>query len=304
MISLNLSDPSKPSLDNSTLPKCNPLSYVIFSTFSLYLLLFLSFYLASRSLFGSTIALLINIGLISGFQLWVHEASHYQLFRSKILNDLYTTLFFAAPIGVSLDVYRHYHLSHHAFLGTDQDLDRFAYQTNLSSPRHLLKYLLRCLLLLEAVQIIRNKYLVSSTPSFSPSRYSKLASLIYSIAFFLTVSSFSSPLLYIFLWLYPLLSFSVFFNTLRSVSEHAGTTCCSLTESPLVQRRLLNTKTTLCNPFEKFFVYQVNFNYHVEHHLFPHVPAFYLPCLHTKLLTYYESVSPKRLQKSIFSHYQ
>jgi fatty acid desaturase len=42
-------------------------------------------------------------------------------------------------------------------------------------------------------------------------------------------------------------------------------------------------RTTLPSVLEKWLIYGINFNYHLEHHLWPHVPFFNLPKLHAHL---------------------
>jgi len=50
---------------------------------------------------------------------------------------------------------------------------------------------------------------------------------------------------------------------------------------------------------EKWLIYGINFNYHLEHHLWPHVPFFNLPKLHAHLVErgFYEQ-RPDLLQRS------
>src|SRR5665811_116320 len=79
----------------------------------------------------SIMSFLINCAMLQSMLLWTHEASHFALFRNKRVNDLWTDLFFAAPIGISVGAYRAKHLTHHAYLGTEQDQDSYPYHFNI-----------------------------------------------------------------------------------------------------------------------------------------------------------------------------
>ena len=70
------------------------------------------------------------------------------------------------------------------------------------------------------------------------------------------------------------------------VTQHAG-----LQEDVLDHR--LNTRTVYMNPIFRFLY--SNMNYHLEHHLFPEVPYYSLPALHTELRPYLPEPSPSCL---------
>lgn len=84
--------------------------------------------------------------------------------------------------------------------------------------------------------------------------------------------------LYLVLWVYPILGVAVTLNSLRSIGEHqpigfegiASTKQCI---TPII-------RTTRPGPVEKWLIFQANFNYHFEHHLYPTVPATKLPEVH------------------------
>jgi len=99
------------------------------------------------ALFGPPIfwipAFVINCACVSAMQLWVHEGSHFNLFPNRKLNDLWATIFFASPIGVSLRAYRRFHITHHARLSTTKDMDRFAFNTNIRGNMQLLTFFTR-----------------------------------------------------------------------------------------------------------------------------------------------------------------
>ncbi len=103
-------------------------------------------------------AFLVICACISAMQLWVHESSHFSLFRRRSLNDLWATLFFASPIGVSVGTYRQFHITHHARLSETTDMDRFAFNVDLVGLEKLLCLLMRGLSCVEGSRIVARKY--------------------------------------------------------------------------------------------------------------------------------------------------
>jgi len=68
---------------------------------------------------------LISVWIIGIFQyaigeVLLHEASHYNLFRNKKLND-YLEIFYSLPFFVTISQYRAYHLDHHYKMNTEAD---------------------------------------------------------------------------------------------------------------------------------------------------------------------------------------
>lgn len=110
------------------------------------------------ALFGPALAwipaFLVICACITAMQLWVHESSHFTLFDSRRINDLWATVFFSSPIGMSVRAYRQYHMTHHAHLATEKDMDRFAFNVNIRGCRRLLGKLLRGLSCIDGCQII------------------------------------------------------------------------------------------------------------------------------------------------------
>jgi fatty acid desaturase len=101
------------------------------------------------------------------------------------------------------------------------------------------------------------------------------------IALFLSVILLSAYFLGFFnvllhCWIIPLAVASLMVN-IRSWSEHQLTS----TDHPLRQ-----TRTITGSRFFSFF--NINLNYHLEHHLFPGVPWYNLPALHQLLQPEYE----------------
>jgi fatty acid desaturase len=104
---------------------------------------------------------------------------------------------------------------------------------------------------------------------------------------------------YFILWAYPLFTVAQLFNMVRTCAEHQpeGFPAADLDKPPIV-------RTTLPSVLEKWLIYGMNFNYHLEHHLWPHVPFFNLPKLHAHLIErgFYEQ-RPDLLQCTAFGSF-
>jgi fatty acid desaturase len=64
------------------------------------------------------------VGYVVAFlELFFHEAAHYNLSRSRRLNDALANLFLGLLVGQEIKAYRIVHFDHHRFLGTTRDTE-------------------------------------------------------------------------------------------------------------------------------------------------------------------------------------
>lgn len=102
---------------------CAYLSFVAIATLLIALLS------SSSSSIFHAIAVAILGGVLFGYtlaylQLFLHEAAHYNLAKSKALNDRLTNLFVGLIVGLEISAYRRIHSEHHRFFGTVNDTER------------------------------------------------------------------------------------------------------------------------------------------------------------------------------------
>src|SRR5262245_37521756 len=69
------------------------------------------------------LALFVIGGRQLGMAIIMHEAAHRTLFRNRAWNDRCANWLAAYPVYLSLELYRPYHLQHHARTGTEEDPD-------------------------------------------------------------------------------------------------------------------------------------------------------------------------------------
>ena len=248
---------------------------------------------------GWLVAFLVICACVSGMQLWVHESSHYTLFRSRRLNDAWAGIFFASPIGMSVRAYRRFHMTHHAHLGMPEDKDRFAFNVDLNGPRRMGLMLLRCLLCVEGVRIVVRKYLAPDSGGGGPRDPSLLLTAFWNLLLLASCVAAGRWYLYLLLWAYPILGVAVAINLVRSVAEHQPTEFRGVAgPAEDVAATIRSTKPGV---LEKWLVFQANFNHHFEHHLYPGVTGANLPRVQALLIAngFYER-HPELIQVSAF----
>ena len=253
------------------------------------------------------IPFLVSCALAQAMLLWVHEASHFSLFESRRRNDIWCDIFFAGPIGITVAAYRVRHSSHHAELGTSKDLDGYPYHVEVRGTRALMMVIGRSLSGLMGLWLARNKYLGATAPvavePVSPRWLGPLVTVVFNLTLGLLCIMAGRWYLYFVLWAYPIVAVAVALNIVRSVAEHQPEDFPRWSGGIEIAMRPV-ARTTVPNWFEKWMLYQANFNYHVEHHIFPTVPRHNLGRLHRHLVAkgFYRKF-PNSLQGSGFAKF-
>jgi fatty acid desaturase len=251
---------------------------------------------------------LVVSAVIQGMLLWTHEASHFTLFADRRRNDLWCDVFFSAPIGMSVAAYRAKHNTHHAHFGTAKDEDHASYFPPVRGARSFGGLLLRTLSGAAGVRLALDKYLSPDAESAPvrpviPRWLSLGWTLVFNLALLGLCVAAGRWWAYPLLWLYPVLTVAVLLNVVRTSAEHQPAGYPGGPEGEVPMRA--EVRTTLPNPLEKWLLYQANFNYHVEHHLFPRVPQHNLRELHAHLRArgFYDTY-PEMLQPSGFARFR
>jgi fatty acid desaturase len=235
----------------------------------------------------------------------MHECCHRTLFRQRRTNDR-VGLVAGGFLVTSYDGFCRAHWQHHRHCGTDEDGEESDYLTlQDSSPRRLVVHLLKPLLGAAALRLAvaatgavvgtlrgRGATLAATavaddggeageaTAGGRPVRpiVSPAAQLLAIAACQLAIAALATgggrrPWL---LLVYPATAatFGLFFSRVRAFCEHVHIGRfegeCSV-------------RSHLPNPVDRLFFYTLNMNLHVEHHLFPQVPACHLPRVRARL---------------------
>lgn len=216
-----------------------------------------------------------------GLAILVHDAAHAALHRDLKVNDWLAKWLCAAPIGNDLDRYRPYHLTHHRYAQQPEDPD-----LGLSAPfpisrRSLWRKVVRDLTgqtfykqrVAPVIAVLAGRK--PGVPRSSVFRTGSLLSPEFlatnAVLFALGVIAGAWWAWFVF-WLAPMAFWLPLVTRLRNIAEHA---CVPDDSDPLRHAR-----TTKANLIERAFIAPYWVNYHVEHHMFMHLPCWALPRAH------------------------
>jgi fatty acid desaturase len=253
------------------------------------------------------IPFIVHGAITQAMLLWVHEASHFNLRPERRDNDIWSDIFFAGPIGMSTAAYRSRHMSHHAHLGTPDDADRYPYLQSIKGARALAWVLIKALSGALGIWLILNKYGPGAQKNelgvaVSPRWIAPLVTVVFNLGLLSLCVATGRWYLYFALWVYPILAVAIALNIVRTIAEHQPEDYPRFENGESIVVPL--ARTTVPNPFEKWVMYQANFNYHIEHHLFPAIPQHNLAKLHRHFVEvgFYQRY-PGNLQRSGFAKF-
>jgi fatty acid desaturase len=212
----------------------------------------------------------------------MHDCTHYTLFVGRRLNKAIGSLL-GAITGVDFSCFSEQHWRHHRSYGETIDPQGFHYvglkrMSRAEFRRHLLKPLLGLNLrytLSESVLAPRNLARLSKTGGLVLVAVVQLGLLV------VVTGAGRHPLLAGL----PLLStatFGLFFSQLRGIAEHG-------VADELTAPRSVRSHAP--NLWDRVLLYDVNFNYHREHHEHPQIPSRHLPALQRQSNAPYASES-------------
>ena len=210
--------------------------------------------------------------LLAGFLGASHDCGHRVHYTSPLANRI-AGMFWATVTSVNFTLYKHFHLDHHQFVGTDEDTEPAGEFDSLASyfsslpTVHFFYTFWRM-----SAQAVRGRF-----PHFIRNKGQRRDVLLDDLAlvvWFTAVATCTAlwPKQALVAYLVPLLLFfPVVF--LFSLPEHYG--CDHNTD----WRR--NTRTVTSNPVVSYLYW--NGNFHADHHVFPRIPSRYLPQAHRLL---------------------
>lgn len=223
----------------------------------------------------------------------MHECCHRTLFRSRSVNDRVGVVA-GGFLVTSYDAFCRGHWQHHRHCGTDEDGEESDYLTlQDASAATLVVHLLKPLLGVQAAKmalgavaaIVRRRgtgretageqhaQVPAPAPIVSPA--AQLAAIaLCQVAIAWLATGGGRHLWLVFVYPATAATFGLFFSRVRAFCEHVR-----------LDRHLdeCSVRSHLPNPVDRVFFYTLNMNLHVEHHLFPQVPACHLPRVRARL---------------------
>lgn len=242
---------------------------------------------------------IVVIGIAQhGLFILAHEAAHYRLFSHRQWNDVIGR-FIGMIGGVSMCTYRVTHRLHHNNLYSEEDPDTAIHGGYPRGKAYLWRKLIQDLVGWNAWKTFAyffgapainddTQRVIRPLDDTSPQlRAAARRDRWWVVGFHLTtpllalgIGGGRGLLLYFLLWMLPLLTVLQPILRLRAICEHGAVTDLS---SPLTAARCNRTWGSFGNWVGRLFLFPHHVNYHLEHHLYPAVPHYYLPRLHRLL---------------------
>lgn len=213
----------------------------------------------------------------------MHDCIHRTLLKDAKLNVFLGRLL-GAVTGIDFHCFSTQHLRHHRTYGEPADPQGFQYLGLKGSSRlefawHVLKPLLGFNL-----RYALKESLLNPANLRQASRTRDLLALVATQALILAIVTGAGA----YWWLAPLpfvssATFGLFFSQLRGMAEHAA-----IGDAKEAGRVRSHAPDWL----DSVLLYDLNFNYHAEHHLHPQYASCHLPAVHRELRAAHEELAP------------
>lgn len=234
----------------------------------------------------NVVTFLLAAAVIGGRQLGLailmHDGAHGLLLKDQGWNMWCSQWLLAYPVGTDAQLYRRYHLKHHARTQQEDDPDLVLSQSFPVTRHSLRRKVFRDITgqtgFAQRFAQFRDAFGRPGQPLSERLQRAraKVGGIVLSNAvLFIVLALAGYWWLYLVLWILPLLTFFQVFLRLRNIAEHA---MVGDKDDPFAHAR-----TTLADPITGFFLAPYWVNYHVEHHLLMWVPCYNLPKLHRYL---------------------
>ncbi len=199
----------------------------------------------------------------------MHECAHGSLFPGSRLNHEVGT-FCGLLIGQNFEVFRAVHLLHHSTYGTPDDPEAPDYADFWTkSRRGRWAHVLRPLLLGSVSTYSVSWAALKTLPGPKRRQFLWALGIVQILLASLLTLGWRYPLL---AFLYPLSLISVapFLARVRSLAEHVP---------PSAESDAVFARSHDANWLDRALLYDLNTNFHAEHHHYPEVPSLHLPAL-------------------------
>ena len=229
-----------------------------------------------------------------------HEAAHYRLLSHRGANDVLGRLI-GMSSGVSMCTYRVTHRLHHNNLYGSEDPDTAIHGGYPRGRAYLLRKLAQDIVGWNAWKTYAYFFgapainedtqrairpLDDTSPQLRKAarqdRYWVVGAHIAMPLVIYAVAGWQGLVVYLVVWILPLMTALQPILRLRAVCEHGAVSDLS---SPLTAARSNRTLGNGPNRVLGAVLFPHHVNYHLEHHLYPAVPHYHLPALHLALQT-------------------
>jgi fatty acid desaturase len=239
-----------------------------------------------------------------------HDCIHYSLFSTKTENRAFGALL-SALLGTSFDAIRNQHLEHHVDFGLPEDPGASDYFVRFRSRGELVVFLLGPLVGSGLFTKVRD-YFLRPGRSVQPRderKFGKTTGLFDQIRAYGTILCVQAGVYALLtrgfqphqLWRYPvfnvlpLVTIFLFLVRLRMFLEHGS---LNYQVCDYLEGKRPTARSIYASWMERILLCGSDFNFHHEHHLYPSVPGWQLPRLHSNLAK--SGLDPEDVRQTYF----
>jgi fatty acid desaturase len=231
----------------------------------------------------------------------MHECAHYLVFKEKWGSTFLGKFVIAPLLFTNFDVYRKRHWEHHKHLGVEGET-KDTYLIDIKGS-HIVMLLIRCLLCFEAAKkFLKQFHTIVEDDTYQHDKFWQVRTLGVQSVFFASLlasayfwggkdweMAFMGALAaYVFVYMYGVMSLSVFVADLRAIAEHQMYPSSDAHEGYAALR---NFK---CNALTRFIMGAYGFGEHYTHHKIPGIPYYALKDATSELARTDTSLDPKK----------
>ena len=201
------------------------------------------------------------------FQFIIHECCHSNFFSNKKINDSVGSLV-ASMFGINLESYRKIHFEHHKYSNTYEDpqfVDALNHKNKNLKKIDLIKFIISPILFQKFILFLRREIYTAlklTNNNFNNKNYIYLFfSILINLSIFIYIYAYTKNIFLSLSYHLSLITISLFLARFRTLAEHQY----KFQEEVPAEFVMSHKKNIL----DSIFFYDLNFNYHFEHHLFP-----------------------------------
>jgi fatty acid desaturase len=204
-----------------------------------------------------------------------HDGTHGLLSSNKTFNDLLVELTLAWPVMLSLPAYRRMHRLHHRHLNTDVDPDFARNRPDRLATRTNIVQFVQILSGINPEQREMLRFIKGTSHEHDPEPAPLVPRVVVYGVVLGSAVVFGHVDLLAKYWLAPFFSWFLVSMRLKGITEHFAVDSTAPCRA---------SRTLKAGFLWRFLVAPKNVSLHIEHHLYPSVPFYRLPALHTALM--------------------
>lgn len=230
----------------------------------------------------------------------MHECAHTHAFKNRRWSDALGKHIIAPMVFADFDAYRRRHWDHHKFIGHEGET-KDTYLIDIRGMS-LLKAFFRCAVMVEAARkFLKQKVggAADAPPATAFLLNLLIFQLIFSVSLLLTARAFNadsgwgtaiiySGAAYAIVYLYGLMSLTVFMASLRAIAEH------QTYDEGSARSGYAALRNFTCNPLSRFLMGAYGFGEHYTHHRAPAIPYYRLPAATADMAQQDPSLRPEK----------